>query len=421
MAVLQNLWIRGGKQRLGGVVLYQMNGQTLARELAPSVANPRTDSQMSQRVKLANLVAFYRANKFWMRGAFEDKTERESDYNALVKANLTLSLVALTKSEAAAGACVVAPYTISSGSLMHIEHSLVEDTLFTNINTGSLEITDGTTVAQVSEAILNNNNGLAEGMQISLIVNFQQTRVGDAIPYVYARAYEFILSRTDSSLFRGYMPESVVSVQGQGETKALALDAAELGNGGACFIISQTNGGNTRVSTQSLYLFGSKAIYERYTTATQQAAAVASYGTSTEVFLDSKDANTFQDVTHTAQVLSFTLANGTPVSSAPNYGAVNKNTEYKINFNLPVYWDYDNLTPADAIRITSDAAGTDILLQASSISPEGSPNTQWVVEFGESLPQSLPLDEQLIKTIYLQVETREGHLVYAFETRCNVD
>ena len=62
MAVLQNMWLRGAKKKLGGTVLYTQGGRTLQRELAPEVKNPKTPAQMGQRVKWANLVAFYRAN-----------------------------------------------------------------------------------------------------------------------------------------------------------------------------------------------------------------------------------------------------------------------------------------------------------------------------------------------------------------------
>ncbi len=60
-------------------MLYTQGGRTLQRELAPEVKNPKTPAQMGQRVKWANLVAFYRANASWMPKAFENKKATQSD------------------------------------------------------------------------------------------------------------------------------------------------------------------------------------------------------------------------------------------------------------------------------------------------------------------------------------------------------
>lgn len=307
MAVLQNLWIRGGKQRLGGVVLYQMNGQTLARELAPQVANPRTTAQMRQRVKLSNLVAFYKANKNWMRNAFEDKAQRESDYNAFVAANIGNTQVALTKSEVASGAAVAAPYQITRGSILSIEHTLQGSTIKTNLNLGNFQIAAGTTIGQLSTAILNNNLTLSEGMQLSLIVNVQQSGNASQQPYIVVRVYEFLLNRSSSEPLTNYFPESVTSVAAGTGNYALALSTTSYAEGGATFILSHSVGGVTRVSSQRLQLFGSQSVYNAHTTATAMQAAIDSYGVGGDVFLDTNNANALLDVLGTMTILSMTI------------------------------------------------------------------------------------------------------------------
>lgn len=303
MAVLQNLWIRGGKQRLGGVVLYQMNGQTLARELAPQVANPRTTAQMRQRVKLSNLVAFYKANKNWMRNAFEDKAQRESDYNAFVAANISNTLVALTKSEVASGAAVAAPYQVTRGSILSIEHTLQGSTIKTNLNLGNFQVAAGTTIGQLSTAILNNNLTLSEGMQLSLIVNVQQSGNASQQPYIVVRVYEFLLNRSSSEPLTNYFPESVTTVAAGTNNYALALNTATYAEGGATFILSHSVGGVTRVSSQRLQLFGSQSIYNSHTTAAAMQAAIDSYGVGADVFLDTNNANALLDVLGTMTLL----------------------------------------------------------------------------------------------------------------------
>lgn len=289
MAKLPNLWLKGGSQKLGGVVLYQANGQTLARELAPSVSNPRTDSQMQQRVKLANLVAFYRANRGWMRHSFEDKKQTESDYNAFVSANLATSLVATSKSQAAAGAAVVAPYKVSSGSIPVVEHSVSDSTILSNLYLGNYSVTQTSTVGELTQALLANNNGLSEGMQLSVILNLQQATQDTGIAYIVVRAYECILSLTDNRLLSVFFPGTFLISSGS-TNMVLALDTKDYGSGAATFILSNTIGGKTRVSTQYLTPFGTNTYYAEYTSVLAWDNAVISYGENKMAFLDSNTA-----------------------------------------------------------------------------------------------------------------------------------
>lgn len=335
MAVLQNLWIRGGKQRLGGVVLYQMNGQTLARELAPQVANPRTTAQMRQRVKLSNLVAFYKANKVWMRNAFEDKAQRESDYNAFVAANIGDTLVALTKSEVASGAAVAAPYQVTRGSILSIEHTLQGSTIKTNLNLGNFQIAAGTTIGQLSTAILNNNLTLSEGMQLSLIVNIQQSGNASQQPYIVVRVYEFLLNRSSTEPLTNYFPESVTSVAAGTGNYALALNTSSYSEGGATFILSHSVGGVTRVSSQRLQLFGSKSIYNAHTTAAAMQAAIDSYGVGGDVFLDTNNANALIDVLGTMTILSVKIGNVTYMAG-DEIGEIPANTTLEFNMSQQI-------------------------------------------------------------------------------------
>ncbi len=289
MAILRSLVIRGASQRLGGMVLYTRSGETIARELAPAVSNPRTRVQMEQRVKLGNVVAMYRANRSWMAGSFEDKAEKESDYNAFVKANISNNRVALTKQHIAAGAGVVAPYQVTSGSIPSVECIGYSTGIYSNIYTGNLIITSATTVQQFTEAILANNNGIVEGMQLSLVINLQRRNESLAVPYIVARAYEVILSMTDSTLLSEYFPDNILIVR-ETEGSPLAYDGSMVGDGAATFILSHTISGRTKVSSQSLVLYGNQSIYSIYTSAIAVTSAIQSYGTPDTRFLDSNEA-----------------------------------------------------------------------------------------------------------------------------------
>lgn len=277
MAKIKSLWLRGSSQRLGGAVTYMLKGVQIARELAAKVNNPRTPKQMNQRIKLANVVAFYRANRPWMeRLAFETKKQNWSTYNAFVSNNFASNKVYLTKQEAAQGCCIVAPYRITEGSMPQVVISQNSAGQWaTNLYCG--EVNPATaTVAEMTAALLANNNGLAEGMQISLIVNYQQQANG--IYQNIVRYFEVILDSTDTSTFTSHLGDTHVAlVNGSIGFTAGTSDPVM----GFAYILSQTRAGRTYVSTQNLVLT-SNTTYELFSNAVHAANAAASYGESAQ-------------------------------------------------------------------------------------------------------------------------------------------
>jgi len=327
--------MRGAKQKLGGVVFYQQSGRTLARELAPQVSNPRTSAQMSQRTRLANVVEMYKANKFWMKGAFENKPAKESDYNAFVKANLSTSLVTQSKSEAAANACVVAPYVVTSGSILSIEHEVNGLMLISNIYLGDLTIDNNTSVGDFSSAIIAANNQIREGMQLSLIVNMQRVNEVTGIPYVVVRAYEVILNKTLAAKLTDYFGTGILGNDGNNSDQ-LRANLRTLEYGGACFILSETSAGKTSVSSQSLVMYGPNAIYAAYTAGGKAATDAASYGENAEAFLDSYDANTAGGVAIGGQILSIRYNEQRYLPGASVTGPLADGTQIVASFSSPL-------------------------------------------------------------------------------------
>lgn len=407
MAVLNNLWLRGGKQRLAGAVLYQLNGQTIARELAPAITNPRTDAQMSSRVRLANVVAVYRANRAWMKGSFENKKERESDYNAFLRANLSSSQVALTKTEASQGAAVASPYQVTGGSLLPITHTTSAAIILTDLFVGNLSLDENTTVGALSVALLDNNNSLAEGMQLSLIVNVQQARPADGLPYIIARAYELILNRTSEALVYSYFPSDVQTRAQSAGNNALVLDTTNMGSGAACFILSQTTGGITRVSTQTLFLFGDRSTYTRYTSATQQSDAIASYGDSSTYFLDSNSARAAKEIAKSIRVLSVNTANGTDIMVPDNEVEFSSSTRLSVTFSEEPGRAGDGSTYADDYYITLQSASGEKVADATSVEPVDGEGNPLVINFDVYKEVEIQSEEKL----FLHCRTAYGWIV----------
>lgn len=74
--------------KVGDIVISQVKGQTITRAYQPSVGNPRSQDQMKQRAKFGGAVKFYKfATQALFKFAFEDRLQKESDYNAFMRYN----------------------------------------------------------------------------------------------------------------------------------------------------------------------------------------------------------------------------------------------------------------------------------------------------------------------------------------------
>ncbi|MCQ2300830.1 MAG: DUF6266 family protein [Bacteroidales bacterium] len=289
MAIVNNLWLRGTKKRLAGTVVYQSMGQTIQRELAAQVTNPRTEAQMQQRVRWSNIVSLYRVLKPMMKYAYEGKKRTQSDYNAFMSANITNSPVALTKQEAAAGACVVAPYTITRGSLPAVSLSASNEGWVTDIFVGEFDDWAGATVGEFAKAVINGNPGIRRGDQISFIRLTQMVNGTTGIPYVILRKYEILMDPESNDLASNYLPVELLGFEGSPDN--YKLEVINNGASGAfCIIISRTTSGRTMVSTQQLQIVNMDDMLAAYSSAEQIAGAIASYGESEDVFLSSTTA-----------------------------------------------------------------------------------------------------------------------------------
>lgn len=290
MAIVKNFWLKNQQKKLAGMVLYQAMGQTRSRELAAEVSNPRTIDQMGQRVKWANLVNFYRANKSWMKFAFETKPKNRTDYNQFMSLNVANSRIYLPKNIANQGGCVVDSYVMTQGSLASIEVTKAQGRWLTNLVLPPLfEIPSTSTVADVSKALIQYNPALREGDQISFIRLTQQSNSNTGVPFVVVRKYEVILNTSDLRFFYAFMPAEYIGSENAVDSNCIRVK--DSGNaGGFLLVLSRTTGGKTYVSTQSIVVANNAATIEAYSSSNALQTAIDSYGESTEPFLTSTTA-----------------------------------------------------------------------------------------------------------------------------------
>lgn len=338
MAKVKSAGLRNYVGKLGGSVYYMNKGQNVARELAAEVSNPRTPAQMRQRMKWANIVNVFKANKGWMgKLSFENKPENWSYYNAFMSANLNTEPVYLTKDAAEAGAVILAPYTMTSGSLPHIDYSYAVS--ISGLET-SIKMTEGgtpITVGDLSEMILANNPEWQSGDQLSVVLMYH-----DRLYRPIVDAIEVIIDPSDTTRLSAIETKfsTLDNVVGNedGYLSITMDDGVSYLDQAACVVHSRTTAGKTYVSTQAFELsFDALYTYREHGTDEAFNYAVESYGLGSEYFLATEEsaygyvqdirsviyagtrADVWSDITWTQETMPSTL---TIVMNKPFTGAV---------------------------------------------------------------------------------------------------
>lgn len=265
--------------KLGDMVMMRRNGEQVQRIYIARPKDAKTTAQGQQRSKLANIVRMYQCASDYFARAFANKTSKQSDYNAFVQRNIGRSpVVYLPKEIAQAGGGVVAPYIISDGGLQPIIVTGQGVQTRTNISVGAdFEITETTTNAELTAAILANNAFIQEGDQLSYLSIEQFTQ--DGVPRLRARKYELTLSSSDATPVLDVMPEQAMSVSG-----GFIAHGEEVYSGAYAWILSRKTKDKLDVSRQNL-IVTSQSLYSAYTGTSAATRAAVSYGNNQDVFL----------------------------------------------------------------------------------------------------------------------------------------
>lgn len=289
---IYNGLFKKSKGSLGGVTFRGVNGQTVTSEKITKTTNPRTEAQMKQRVQLANLVSTYRLLQRSNLKGFQFKKKTQSDYNAFVANNINIVKCYLTKQEAAAQACVPAPYLFSQGSLPSIVVSQDSGTsrYVTSISLASLDSVVGSTdvkpvdatIAQLSSCIIKDNAGWQEGDQLSYISFRQITDESSGFPYGSLYRSDIVLNLDDSRKVGSVIDSLGFDIFNH----FLAHDASKI-QGAFAWVHSRNVSGSLQVSTQRFIVYNNT--YLSHSTDEYLNKAIRSYADPSFVFLDAKD------------------------------------------------------------------------------------------------------------------------------------
>lgn len=113
-----NMFLSQARGKVGSVVFSVVKGQQVERVYNAQPANPRTKGQQAQRSLLANMTKFYkRGTKNFYKFAYEDRTIRESDFNAFARKNTMRGVYMPKELYDHAGTPALGKYIVSDGSI----------------------------------------------------------------------------------------------------------------------------------------------------------------------------------------------------------------------------------------------------------------------------------------------------------------
>ena len=281
MAILKGI-ISKMNGSAGNLTFKQTGGQTIVSEKVTQTTDAKTELQQKQRMKWANVIRMYQVLRPYMKLAFGGSQNGRSDYNKFVSVNLALMPVYLSKSEVSAGACVVAPYKITQGKLKSIAVEGVANEAVTNIALGSLTIDSKTTVAEFSNAVVQNNKFFEYGDQITYFLVNQEVNEVTNIPMADVDACCVVLDKNnDAKLLALVDKRGFASRDGF----LAAQSDASFGDHGMVWIHSRKNtaDGSTMVSAQ--FLICENSLLAQYQGQDAYDAATSSYGGVNSVYL----------------------------------------------------------------------------------------------------------------------------------------
>ena len=246
-------------------------GTILAKTPRKTSTPRRSEKQANMRCQLANMSANYRLYDGKLTQAFEGKGTGLSDFNLFVSTNYGTGATFITKQERIAGACVLAGYQFSRGSLPSIGYEINgSGVLVSDVALGSLVIGEATTVSELTIAILQQNTGWEDGDQLTFF-NAMQWRDSEGMPRATMTSKKVVLDTTNETV--------LWSIVGEGGFKSvggyLGMNHV-LDNEGAAWVHSRENGNTLKVSTQRLVVVSD--ILEEYQGYAAFKASADSYG-----------------------------------------------------------------------------------------------------------------------------------------------
>lgn len=282
-----NMLLGYARGKVGDMVFARRAGEQITRPYNGRPKNPQTRSQMTQRIKWPNVIAFYRVARPFIEKGMQGRKLGQSGYNKFVSLNTPANDVYLTKQMAVGGGSVIAPYYLTNGSLG--ERSISAD-LHTGIK---FEVSDfdNMTLGDVSSSIVASNAGLMMGDQISVVMFRQSsTDAGLAsVPYLIAAYATFTLQQSEANFFQSVESAGGLNFNTSPDRDSLIVTDAlknEYPDFCVALIVSRIVDGKLEVSTSRCTVVATAdPSQQSYGFGVSAEAAIQSYGVNADVFL----------------------------------------------------------------------------------------------------------------------------------------
>lgn len=177
-----------GSGSIGDVTFARSKGQQVVRARNRKPNNPRSRAQMLQRTLFMGPVKFYRdAVQNLFKFAFEDKTEKESDYNAFMRHNSKVGFRLTKELYDNPGFPVIVDYTMSQGSLSTNARAEIKPNADENLVVAmNVDVAEGvvspTTIGQLSQILIDNDHRLVGDIITIVAISKSGWRDNEGLP-----------------------------------------------------------------------------------------------------------------------------------------------------------------------------------------------------------------------------------------------
>lgn len=249
----------------GDMRTYLRNGELQTRAVDSRVNNPQSALQMAKRITWGNLINLYRVMKYDLREGWQNVAPHCSLFNEYIRVNAKARPYALTKSDFKAGATIVAPYQVTSGTLPAITAA---DGV-SDISLGTFQPSASATIGQFAEAVVENNPDFLYGDKLIFFVFKQYTKKG--VPSVDFSHEEIILAKDSAETLDSLMFAGFNNVDGY-------LGMTSVPVGGYCFIHTRRDVEKGLLVSPQSVICNNDAYLRKYTSVDACVAAAESYG-----------------------------------------------------------------------------------------------------------------------------------------------
>lgn len=303
-----NLLLGYGRGKVGSLVFSRRKGEQIVRARNEHPANPRTNAQLAQRMKMYAPVKLYRQSmERFFKYAFSLK-DRETIFNAFMRENI--SLAPWTSRElVTAQAPIPFPAHMSSGGLGGFPTKTLEVAPTESFSDAAIFAhTDGT--ARLAIFVHSNNEDITIGEFSEYFLDvYPQFAEGDQVTFVLVSTAGLIeeegsVAYDESSVFNFQYAKVVLDKSSSIQLSAVGVfsylyddnmtyvglrSSANYGSAcvGGCVIVTRSVGGKVDATNTTLVLNPvASSIYTLMRTDSYRAKAAASYHASPDAYLN---------------------------------------------------------------------------------------------------------------------------------------